>query len=466
MQKNLSFDLEIESSIAEYYSKLYKDKEQIGIELEFVITKTDGSIVDLSVIKNLSLFIVRDLGFSQINDYDSEKTAVVMENPLTKDKINFETCYSTLEFSFSPAIRIQEIEDKFKIYYNSIQNFLLSKDHMLIDLGINPYSWIEKIPTLKNDYYSTVLPTISKYQKKTGSYIFKCWLSAMASSQTHFSLSEEKIVKVINILNKTEWVKGALFANSFIWNNKFDINLSLVARDYFWENSGLLSNNYISPVCDISFKDNLDYYKFLLHNVQTLFVIRNNKCIAIEKISVFEYLKKSSISGIYFDKSGKKVLIKIYPKLEDISYFRSYFYNTLTKRGTIETRSVCMQPFKDLFAPSAFTLGIINNLKKISNLISDLQEKNSILRKKSTQFGFFETDNKFNSLTLKAFLYQFLEIVKEGLIKRGFKEEKYINYLFERIDAKENPAIILIKEFQKGFKIEEILINRVKRFKL
>jgi gamma-glutamylcysteine synthetase len=455
----------LEKPILNYYKRLYKNNEQIGIEFEFIINKINGSIIDLNVIKSLSNFIIKDLGFGQIEEYDNENTPVIMRNPKTLDKINFETCYSIIELSFNPAIKIQEIEDKFISYYNAIQDFLLSKDHILIDLGSNPYSWVKNIPTLRTEYYSIVMPVIKKYQRKTGLYNFNNCFSAIASCQTHFSLSEEKTLKILNVFNKTEWVKGLLFANSCIWNNSYNLNLSLCARDYFWENSGLLSNNYVFPVADISFKNIKDYYLFKLQNMQTGFVIREEKYILIEKMSVFDYLKKDSLLGVYINKEGKKTSITIHPRIEDISYFRSYCYNTLTKYGTIENRSVCMQPFGSLFAPTAFSLGIIQNHEKISTLMSGIYEKNSTLRKKATLISFFDTDEKFADLSLIKFLHKFCEIVKEGLMQRGYGEEKYINCLFKRIESKENPAINLIEKLQKGQNIEDILIKRVEAFK-
>ena len=44
---------------------------------------------------------------------------------------------------------------------------------------------------------------------------------------------------------------------------------------------------------------------------------------------------------------------------------RSYQYQDLTTRGTVEFRSVCTQPLDRTFASAAFHLGLLVNLDKL-----------------------------------------------------------------------------------------------------
>ena len=59
------------------------------------------------------------------------------------------------------------------------------------------------------------------------------------------------------------------------------------------------------------------------------------------------------------------------PSEEDFKTHRSYQFQDLTTRGTIEFRSVCTQPFSSTFAPAAFHLGLLVNLVNLENILND-----------------------------------------------------------------------------------------------
>ena len=64
-----------------------------------------------------------------------------------------------------------------------------------------------------------------------------------------------------------------------------------------------------------------------------------------------------------FTLNGDEVLI--YPQEKDFETHRSYQYQDLTTRGTVEFRSVCTQPLDRTFASAAFHLGLLLNLDKL-----------------------------------------------------------------------------------------------------
>ena len=49
----------------------------------------------------------------------------------------------------------------------------------------------------------------------------------------------------------------------------------------------------------------------------------------------------------------------IYAQEKDFETHRSYQYQDLTTRGTVEFRSVCTQPLERTFASAAFHLGLL-----------------------------------------------------------------------------------------------------------
>ena len=68
-----------------------------------------------------------------------------------------------------------------------------------------------------------------------------------------------------------------------------------------------------------------------------------------------------------FALNGDEVII--YPQEKDFETHRSYQYQDLTTRGTVEFRSVCTQPLERTFASAAFHLGLLVNLEKLESYL-------------------------------------------------------------------------------------------------
>ena len=52
-----------------------------------------------------------------------------------------------------------------------------------------------------------------------------------------------------------------------------------------------------------------------------------------------------------------------------MKYLRSFKFEDLTYRGTVEFRSVCTQPVRDLMSVAAFHTGLMENLPALSGLL-------------------------------------------------------------------------------------------------
>jgi len=68
-----------------------------------------------------------------------------------------------------------------------------------------------------------------------------------------------------------------------------------------------------------------------------------------------------------FTLNGDEVLI--HPQEEDFQTHRSYQYQDITTRGTVEFRSVCTQPLDRTFASAAFHLGLLVNLDQLETYL-------------------------------------------------------------------------------------------------
>ena len=103
-----------------------------------------------------------------------------------------------------------------------------------------------------------------------------------------------------------------------------------------------------------------------------------------------------------------------------------------------------------MLAPTALTLGIIENLDKAKLLMETYPWKSwQLLRKEAARHTFHAT---LTNQSIVPVLTKLLSITKEGLLKRGLGEEIYLQTLFERLEKRQSPADFSIAVFkEQGF---------------
>jgi gamma-glutamylcysteine synthetase len=184
--------------------------------------------------------------------------------------------------------------------------------------------------------------------------------------------------------------------------------------------------------------------------------MRNGKYINFEPVPVNEYFKMDSLRGEYFD--GKEYCdIEFEPCMEDLEHLRTFKFEDLTYRGTIEFRSTCTQPASDSMSAAAFHIGLMNNLQELEEwLDSDavlyshgydaVQLQRMLERADFPEF--------VNRERLKAALREILDISRDGLRKRGKNEEAFLAPLYERAKTLKSPSRVMLDGIEKGEKIE------------
>ncbi|WP_408555267.1 hypothetical protein [Streptococcus suis] len=120
------------------------------------------------------------------------------------------------------------------------------------------------------------------------------------------------------------------------------------------------------------------------------------------------------------------------PKADDFKNHRSYHYQELTKRGTIEFRRTCTQPFETTFAPIAFHLGLLANLVKLEEILESTEffiefgRDYSKLRRQFSRKKLSDLEQRM----VKDFSKTLLDCAHEALLLRGYREEKYLTPLY------------------------------------
>ena len=413
------------------YLKNIKENPElyIGIELEFPIVHTKGQLTDIEVSKDLMHFLVDALSL-EVEKVDQEGGPIQLVEPKSQDRILFEVSYTTVEFAFGKAKSIQEVEERFRAYMEVIQEKLREKDHAIQGWGIHPNWDINDNRPVAYPRYQMLMDYLSmgSHQESAHLHDFPQYGAFICGSQVQLDVSKSNYLRVINTFTQIEAAKAYLFANSQFSGADWDTQIS---RDIFWEESmhGIYPENV--GVNAKLFKDEDDFFDYL--DRSAIFTAeRDGETYYFSPILAKDYLSTSRIRA--FGINGKEV--SIVPEEKDFSSHRSYQFQDLTTRGTVEFRSVCTQPLDRTFASAAFHLGLLVNLDKLEAYLETAPFFESFGRDyKSLRRQFSKkhlTDEETAGIVQLS--KDLLAIAEQGLEMRGQSETTYLEPLKEELD--------------------------------
>lgn len=402
----------------------------VGIELEYPVVNLSGNATDVSLTKQLLIYLIDNFGF-KADKYDSDNNPIQLIEQASGDMILFEVSYNTIEFAFAKASRIAEVEERLDTYLSMIQPYLRTHNHELQGWGVNP-NWAKNDNSpVKSPRYEMLMDFLELSKAKNNPFFhnYPEYGSFICGSQVQLDVSKISYLRVLNAFNQIEGPKAVLFANSEFWGSDWDLAIS---RDVFWENSmhGVFEEN--AGIFPRVFKNEDDYFSYLSETA--IFTAkRAEETYYFEPIRAKDYLNKSAIQA--WSIHGKEVSIK--PSEDDFKTHRSYQFQDLTIRGTIEFRSVCTQPFSATFAPAAFHLGLLVNLERLENILKDSPFFEAFdfdyprIRRLFSKKDISDTDLKLIFPLTEALLV----CAEDGLKSRGFGEEIYLAPLKEKLKA-------------------------------
>lgn len=400
----------------------------VGIELEYPVVNVKGGATDTDLTKALLVFLAEQLSFT-VTDYDEDGNPVQLYDAKTGDMILFEVSYNTIEFAFGKVKRIKEVEERLNQYLALIQPYLRATGHELQGQGVNP-NWAQNDNRpVKLPRYQMLMDFLKLSETKKDSFFhdYPEYGAFICGSQVQLDVSKSSYLRVLNAFNQIEGPKALLLANSEFWGSDWDLALS---RDVFWEQSmhGVFEEN--AGVFPHTFEDEDDYFNYLAETA--IFTAqRGDETFYFEPIRVREYLQMGEVRA--WSSSGEQV--SLVPQEDDFKTHRSYQFQDLTKRGTIEFRSVCTQPFSATFAPAAFHLGLLLNLDKLEEILQETafferyQHDYPKIRRLFSKKVIPEADLKAALPLTKALV----NCAREGLVHRGYGEESYLKPLVQRL---------------------------------
>ena len=412
------------------YLKNIKENPElyIGIELEFPIVHTKGQPTDIEVSKDLLRFLVDALSL-KVEKEDQDGNPIQLVEPMSQDRILFEVSYTTLEFAFGRARNIQEVEGRFQAYMKVIQEKLGEKNHAIQGWGIHP-NWDS------NDNRPVAYPRyqmlmdylkMGNNQESVSLHDFPQYGAFICGSQIQLDVSTANYLRVINAFTQIEAAKAYLFANSEFSGADWDTQIS---RDIFWEDSmhGIYPENV--GVNAKLFKDEDDFFDYL--DRSAIFTAeRDGETYYFSPIRARDYLDTDDIPA--YTLNGKETLLV--PQEKDFQMHRSYQFQDLTTRGTVEFRSVCTQPLDRTFSSAAFHLGLLVNLDKLEAYIETAPFFESFGRDYKSLRRHFSKKHLTDEETagIVQFSKDLLAIAEQGLKIRGQQEMTYLEPLKEKL---------------------------------
>lgn len=418
------------TQIKEFFKRHYlaKVKEEpdlfIGVELEYPIVNRTGGAASISLCMDLMAHLADQPGFRCVK-LDDEGHPIELERE-NGDIILFEVTYNTLEFAFARAVTIAEVETRLMAYLELIQAFLAPHQHAIEGLGINPNWRVNDHRPVATGRYQMLMDYLKLSRNYPTMHPYLDYAGFICGNQVQFDISRDTVIRVLNAFNKIEAVKAYLFANSAF----DDLPELAISRDYFWEQSmhGMLAENVgIYPRDFQSEEDYLSYQE----ETAMFYVERGGDYFYFEPVPIREFLDRGQIEA--YDKQGNTVFL--IPELADLKTHRSYHYQELTGRGTVEFRSICTQPLDRTFAPIAFHLGLLVNLEAFEDLLENTTfyqvcgQDYRHLRQQFSKKDLPEQEEK----AVRELATSLLACASAGLKERGYDEEVYLEPLKIRL---------------------------------
>ena len=367
-----------------YLSNMKEDSELfVGVELEFPIVEINGNKTNIEVTKNLFRTLANLLDF-KVEKMDDDQNPIQLVHCSSKDRILFELSYNTIEFAFEKAHSIDEVAERFEAYLKIIQPILQQDHHEIQGHGIHPQWQKNDNSPVKIERYKMLMAFLAMNDTGMKTHPYPSYGTFICGNQLQLDVRRDNYIRIINAFNKIEAAKAYLFSNSEFSAEAWDTKIT---RDIF-----------------TATREDQSYY--------------------FKPIRVKDYLDQKEITAYTAD--GNEKIIR--PVKEDLKQHRSYQFQDLTARGTVEFRSVCTQPLETTFAPIAFELGLFVQLENLENylehcsFLKNEKQDHRKLRKKYSKKILSEKEEE----TIQSFSKDLIDMARAGLIKRGYGEETFL----------------------------------------
>lgn len=428
----------------------------VGLEFELPVVNKKNAPVDFNIIHEITDAFIWQFSFHEAVRDDEGFIYSALEEK-TGDALSFDCSYNTLEFSFGAEMNLQVVYKRFVRYYTFVQEQLEKYGHTLTGMGINPrYAVNQNIPVV-SERYRMLYHHLSSYKNYGQEILFHHHPNFglfSCASQIQMDAEEKDLVEILNTFTKLEPLKALIFSNS-LWGESPDI---LCSRDNFWRNSLHGLNRHNVDMYDLEF-DSVDEIICYIRSMSLYCVERNGKYVNFHPVPLTEYFSKETIKGEYFDGERYQEL-SFHPELSDLQYLRSFKFEDLTFRGTVEFRSVCEQPVKEIMTSAAFHAGLMENLHVLTEILNQdhvIYHRGYNASELRRMFVKKELPDTFNWREVSGLLLKILDIAEKGLHKRSLGEEIFLKPLYRRAGELRSPAREMLEGLSRGKTMDDYI---------
>ena len=432
--------------------------DYIGVEIEMPVVNLSGQPVDEDVSIKTAESFIKNFGFIE-SGKDSNGSITSAKHEETGDILSFDCCYSNLELSFGKAVTLFEIKERFEDYCRFLNAEFAKEGYTLTGMGVNPNADINHNQPIQNERYRMLYHYLHSYPKHKNEVAMRFherpdFGTFTSASQVQLDVRYDELTDVINVFGLLEPYKALLFANSYLP----DYPDFLCVRNMLWEHSmqGYNPHNVGMFGKKVSGIDELiDYI-----GTQSIYcTMRDGRYIDFTPLTLDEFFSRDSVEGEYFD-GEKYQKITFVPEISDLEYLRTFKFEDLTFRGTVEYRSSCCQPLSEALTVAAFHTGLKEKLYELKEIL----EKDDVIY--SHGFNALELQKLLSKQKLPEYidtaavekqLIIILDLAADGLKKRGFGEEVLLSPLYERVHEHTNPAKEMLDGIKNGVPLKSFI---------
>ena len=435
--------------------------DYIGVEIEMPVVNLSGQPVDEAVSIKTAESFIRHFGFITAGS-DTAGNITSAKHEQTGDILSFDCCYSNLELSFGKAVGLFEIKDRFECYCRFLNAEFAKEGYTLTGMGVNPNADINHNQPIQNERYRMLYHYLHSYSQHRNEVDMRFherpdFGTFTSASQVQLDVDYDQLTDIINVFGLLEPYKALLFANSYLPNYP-DF---LCVRNMLWEHSMQGYNPH-----------NVGMFEKILTNTDELIdyigtqsiycTMRDGKYVNFTPLTLDEYFSRDSVEGEYFD-GEKYQKTSFTPDISDLEYLRTFKFEDLTFRGTIEYRSSCCQPLSEAMTVAAFHTGLKEKLYELKEIV----ENDDVIY--SHGFNATELQKLLSKQKLPDYideraverqLIRILDLSSEGLIQRGLGEETLLAPLYERVRRHTNPARTMLDGINNGIP----MINYIEQY--
>ena len=468
---------------------------RIGVEFELPIVNCDHAPVDYAVVHRMTEAFVSHFGFTEIHRDDNgfiysaidagkarnagdpapahsaaaprpspETTArnpgdsappLPVDAP-TGDDISFDCSYNTLEFSMGAEEDLNVIFSRFRTYYAYVKEQLEAEHHTLTGMGINPRYAVNRYEPVESGRYRMLYHHLCSYLKYEGEIPFHDdpnYGMFCCSSQVQLDVHTDDLTDVLNTFSRLEPLKALIFANS-LWGEERRV---LLSRDNFWRNSLHGLNRHNVDMYGLEFDSEEEVLRYI-RSMSLYCTERDGRYINFRPTPLRAYFEAEEITGEYYDReSGLYRPIRFRPEPGDLLYLRSYKFEDLTFRGTVEFRSVCEQPVREILAPAAYHVGLMRKLPELTQILKEdhvIYHQGYNAAELRRMFVRRDLPDIFDRERVVRLELQILQLAEDGLAERGLGEERFLAPLWRRAETLASPAREMADGLDAGKSLE------------